>query len=171
MNRDQLIVYFTIIIAVAVGWVGHSIYTDLSNEQIPAIPGITRSILSLSSAEIMSPQDHISEDQIKVYDDRVILEIDDPIWSSFTDSNSMDPLLDIGANGIEIKPDSEDDIHIGDVISYHSINGGIVIHRVIEINRDEEGIYYVVKGDNNPITDNEKIRFKDIQGILVAVVY
>jgi signal peptidase I len=82
----------------------------------------------------------------------------------------MDPLLDVGANGIEIIPKTENDIHVGDVISYKT-ESGIVIHRVVDIRSDEQGLYYVLKGDNNPVPDKERVRFKDIQGILVAVVY
>ncbi len=175
--RGHFLIYLVVVAAVALGWIGHSLYLDFSasEEEVlaPGQNGVLEKVnnfLTFSSSEIMSPQDHISEEQIRVYDDRVVLDVDDPVWSSFTDTNSMDPLLDAGANGIEIKPVSEDDIHIGDVISYKSGNG-VVIHRVIGVGYDELGIYYVVKGDNNPIPDKEKVRFSDVQGILVAVVY
>ncbi len=176
--RGHLLIYLVIVLAVALGWIGHSLYLDFfaseeENVLVPGQDGVLEKVnnfLTFSSAEIMSPNDHITEEQIRVYDDRVILDVDDPVWSSFTDTNSMDPLLDSGANGIEIKPQSEADIHIGDVISYKS-GKGVVIHRVIGIEKDEEGIYYIVKGDNNPIADKDKVRFSDVQGILVAVVY
>lgn len=172
--RGHWIVYVTIILAIAVGWFSHSIYLDMEGNdlQVPKdFIGSVQSLWSISAAELISPQDRITEDAIRVYDDRVVLLIDNPLWSSFTDTNSMDPLLDIGANGIEIIPESEENIHLGDVISYKNEEGNIVIHRVIEIGADKEGIYYIVKGDNNPIADQEKVRFEDIQGILVAVVY
>lgn len=176
--RSYFLMYIAIVLAVALGWIGHSLYLDFSASEeeavlVPGQDGVLEKVnnfLTLSSFEIMSPEDHISEEQIRVYNDRVILDVDDPIWSSFTDTNSMDPLLDAGANGIEIKPVSENDIHIGDIISYKSGNG-IVIHRVIGIEKDEQGVYYIVKGDNNPIPDKEKVRFSNVQGILVAVVY
>jgi hypothetical protein len=176
--RGHLLIYLAIVLAIILGWVGHSLYLDVAvpgeeNVLVPGKEGVlekVNNILTFSSAEITSPWDHISEKQIRVYDDRVVLDVDDPIWSSFTDTNSMDPLLDAGANGIEIKPQFEDDIHVGDVISYKTENG-IIVHRVIEISYDEEGIYYVVKGDNNPTADKDKVRFADVQGILIAVVY
>ncbi len=176
--RGHFLVYTAIVLAVALGWIAHSLYLDFSASEeetvlVPGDDGVLEKVnnfLTLSSSEIMSPNDHITEEQIRVYDDRVVLDVDDPVWSSFTDTNSMDPLLDAGANGIEIKPVSEDDVHIGDVISYKSGNG-VVIHRVIGIEDDEQGVYYIVKGDNNPIPDKEKVRFSDVQGILVAVVY
>jgi hypothetical protein len=177
--RGHLIIYSTLLLAFIVGWLSHSVYLDWAapEEENILIPGESSFLakvsnaLTFSSAEIMSPQDHVSEEQIRVYEDRVVLLIDNLLWSSFTNTNSMDPLLDIGANGIEIIPESEEDIHVGDVISYKNEKGDIVIHRVIEMNADNDGIYYVVKGDNNPIADSTKVRFVDVQGILVAVVY
>lgn len=168
--------YVVIVLAIIVGWTAHSVYIDITPESennilIPGQSSILAKVNSLfSSAEIMSPDDHITEDQITVYNNQVVFDIDNAIWSSFTNTNSMDPLLDVGANGIEIIPQSEEDIHIGDIISYDS-GSGIVIHRVIDVLSDEQGLYYVVKGDNNPIPDKQKVRFSDVQGILVAVVY
>ena len=177
-HRGHIVMYATILLAVLFGWVAHSMYIDYATPQRenPLVPGkssiLTKvnSMLTFSSAEIMSPQDHISESSIHVTDAGVVLEIENPIWSSFTDTNSMDPLLDVGTNGIEIIPTSVDDIHLGDIISYQS-GDDIVIHRVIAIYSDEQGIYYTTKGDNNPIADNVRVRFSDIKGILVAVVY
>ena len=123
------------------------------------------------SVEKNSPGDHIKENQIKVYNNKVELDIQNAIWSRFTDTNSMDPFLDSGSNGIEIIPSDVSEIKIGDIISYASAEGGIVVHRVIEINEDEQGTYFIVKGDNNRIQDDEKVRFNQIKGILVGIIY
>lgn len=130
-----------------------------------------------SSAELQSPSDHVKEEQIQVYQDKVVLKLDDPEWSSFTNTNSMDPFLDVGANAIELKPRSVFDIHIGDVVSYRPIqkDSGFastsVVHRVVDVGIDKEGRYFLLKGDNNPVADAEKVRFEQIEGIVVAVVY
>ncbi|MEK6886201.1 MAG: signal peptidase I [Nanoarchaeota archaeon] len=123
------------------------------------------------SVEKNSPGDHINEKQIKVYNDKIELDIQNAIWSRFTDTNSMDPFLDSGSNGIEVIPNDISEIKVGDIVSYASKDGGIVIHRVIEINSDENGTYFIIKGDNNPIPDNEKVRFNQIKGILVGIIY
>ena len=118
-----------------------------------------------------SPSDHVQENQIKVYDNKVELEIKNAIWSKFTDTNSMDPFLDSGSNGIEVAPNDVSEIQVGDIISYASVEGGIIVHRVIEISEDRNGTYFVVKGDNNPVQDPEKVRFEQIKGILVGIIY
>ena len=123
------------------------------------------------SVEKASPSDWIKESQVSVLNDRVIIKLDKPSWAKFTDTNSMDPLIDETSNSIEIKP-KEGSLQIGDIISYESkVYGVTVIHRIIDIKEDSSGIYYVVKGDNNIIKDNEKVRFSQIKGVVVGVLY
>jgi len=138
---------------------------------VEAVSDTFAAVSSGRSLERPSPGDHIKESQIKVFNDRVELDIENAIWSKFKDTNSMDPFLDEGANGIEIIPSNEEEIQVGDIISYESIEGGIVIHRVIGVSEDEEGIYFITKGDNNPVQDPEKVRFEQVKGILVGIIY
>ena len=135
---------------------------SITDAQIPA------SILK--AREISSPSDWLSSEHIKVYDDKVILNVENPMWATFTDTNSMDPFIDENAHAIEIMPKSPDKINIGDVISYKT-SYGVIIHRVIEKGQDKKGMYYLVKGDNNQLRDPLKVRFEDVQGVVVAVIY
>ncbi len=120
--------------------------------------------------ERVSPGDHIKEDQIKVFDDKIELNIPHAVWSRFSNTNSMDPFLDEGSNGLEIIPASEDQIQVGDIISYQ-LKEDVIIHRVIKIDHDENGTFYIVKGDNNPVQDPGKVRFNQIKGILIGIIY
>lgn len=124
-----------------------------------------------------SPKDRINENQIHVFKDKIVIDISNPSWSSFVNTNSMDPVFDYGANGIEVLPNNPLEIQVGDVISYeyqdkntNSIKT-IIAHRVVEINKDEKGIYYITKGDNNVIKDPEKVRFEQVKGVLVGLIY
>lgn len=120
--------------------------------------------------EKISPADRIKEEQIEVYNDRVVIRLKDPEWAYFTDTNSMDPVLDAEANAIEIAPKSPDDIQVGDIISYSS-SKGFIVHRVIETGYDEQGWYAITKGDNNPVADPEKVRFENVKRVVVAIIY
>jgi len=137
-----------------------------------------------NSPELLSPSDTIKEDQIRVYkngvavhltnnddDWLVILDLDDPSWSRFLDTNSMDPVLDKEANAIRIKPSCPDGISVGDIISYEQPPYGIIIHRVVHKDVDEQGPYFVLKGDNNPTSDPGKVRCDQIKGKLVGIFY
>ena len=125
-----------------------------------------------TAQDVLSPADHVKEDQIHVYQNKVVLDVEDASWASFTDTKSMDPLLDSDSNGIEIKPASYLDIKVGDIISYASpYVTGLVIHRVIEIGTDNNGWYAIVKGDNNPSADPGKVRFSQVNGVLIGVIY
>ena len=135
---------------------------SLSDKQLP--------INFLGGAERSSPGNWVKEEQIKVFKDQVILEIPGATWAKFTDTNSMDPFIDETSNAIEIHPLNPDSIQVGDVISYQT-SYGILIHRVIEKSEDENGFFYLVKGDNNTIRDPFQVRYEDVKGVVVAVVY
>jgi len=124
------------------------------------------------SPEMNSPADRIPEQGIHVFSDKIVVDIANASWASFTDTNSMDPFIDSGANSIEIKPQSEDEVKIGDVISFRTEYAeGLIIHRVVGVGQDDSGKYFMTKGDNNPNIDPGKRRFSDINGVVVAVVY
>ncbi len=125
---------------------------------------------SLAAPERVSPNDWVREEQIKVYKDKVVLEIPNALWAGFTNTNSMDPFLDERSNAVEIKPSNPEAIKVGDVIAYDSPYGTL-IHRVVEKGHDQQGIYYRVKGDNSTITDPMKVRFEQVEGVVVAVIY
>ena len=119
-----------------------------------------------------SPRTRISQDQIKVYGDKVVIELKDAEWASFADTNSMDPVLDAGDYAIQIIPKIPSEIQIGDIISYKSnLVDATIIHRVIEINQDKDGWYATTKGDNSNTKDPEKVRFGQVKRVVVAVIY
>lgn len=126
---------------------------------------------AMAGVEIDSPGDWIDEQNVHVYRNKVVVDLNNVMISSFANTNSMDPLLDAEANGLEIRP-VKDKLRAGDIISYKSkINQGMVIHRIAEIEEDEEGTYYVMKGDNSLFKDIEKVRFEQIEGVLVGILY
>ncbi|MFA5084585.1 MAG: hypothetical protein WC475_04390 [Candidatus Paceibacterota bacterium] len=132
--------------------------------------------LNVSGEEVTgvsAPSDSISESQIQVYEDKVIIRIPQGAkWASYTNTKSMSPVLDENSHGIEIVPKSENDIHTGDIIAYATKYNNIpVVHRVIDIKKDNEGTYYILKGDNNMKRDPENVRFSQIRYKLVAVIY
>jgi len=127
---------------------------------------------NLDKKDKFSPYDWIKQDQILVYDDHVVIKLDNPEWAVFTDTKSMDPVLDSTSNAIELIPTSKHDIHVGDIIAYKSdFREGIITHRVIDIGSDANGWFAVLKGDNNDVADPGKIRFNQIERIVVAIVY
>jgi len=121
----------------------------------------------------ITPSDRITQDQIKVYSNQIVLNVKDASWATFTPTGSMKPLFDEKSNALEIKPTSPSDIKLGDIIAYKTDDNtnDIIIHRVINIAQDNQGIYYIVKGDNNQTADPQKVRFEQIQGVVVAIIY
>ena len=125
-----------------------------------------------SAQEHPSPYNWINQSSIHVSESSVRIDIKNPEWATFTDTNSMDPVIDAESHAIQIVPTSEDMVHVGDIISYQSEYAeGIIIHRVIETGRDEEGWYATVRGDNLRSNDPGKVRFSQVRRILVAIIY
>jgi|APSaa5957512576_1039674.scaffolds.fasta_scaffold07342_5 hypothetical protein len=135
-----------------------------SDLEIPFGTGFVVSDYSKSA-----PADHVIEEDILVFEDRVILKVANVTLSNYADSGSMRPFFDKGANGIRVVPANESEVDVGDIVSYR-FGGMLIVHRVIEKGFDDEGFYYVVKGDNNLIRDG-KIRFIDIEYITIGIIY
>ena len=144
-------------------------FTDFKGVEVPL-----SQVFFFGSDEI-APPDRIKEDQIHVYEDRVVIEIKNAKWAGFAPTKSMVPFFDEGSNALQIVPESPEQIEVGDIISYESrrvdLQGVVIIHRVIEKHKDEQGDYFVVKGENNSQPDPEKVRFNQIRRVLVGVIY
>jgi len=67
-------------------------------------------------------------------------------------SGSMLPTLERG-DLVFVIGVAPKDIHVGDIIVYHSCQGPYIIHRVIAIKEINGTYYFVTKGDNNLGTD------------------
>ncbi len=122
------------------------------------------------AVERQSPANRITTDAIKVTDHQVILNLQDVRWAEFTNTDSMDPLFDQSNHALEMIPLFPSEIQEGDIISYITENG-IIIHRVIKIGIDSEGWFAVTKGDNILFKDKEKVRFSQVVGVVVAILY
>jgi signal peptidase I len=121
------------------------------------------------TGSVTTPSDTISTKDISVFPDKVIIKVSNATVSRYEDSGSMLPFISSEANGIRIKPQSPDDINIGDIVSFNSTNG-IIVHRVVEKGYDSEGVYFITRGDNSPVSDT-RIRFNDIIYKTVGILY
>ena len=157
-----------VLTAFLLGWTTHTLVQEVQSAPLEAPRASTPPFQTLERA---SPSDFLQEKDIHVLADRVILDLPGAQWAMFTDTNSMDPLLDEKSHAIQRVPASTEDIHVGDVVSYTPFdNELIVIHRVVEVGND--GAWYAItKGDNNPYNDPQKVRFEQIKRVLVAVIY
>ena len=123
----------------------------------------------LNYSNVSAPGDWIDDGQIKVYNDRVVIDLAGASLSRYAATGSMKPLLDAGSNGIRVVPESEEQIDVGDIISFRDGNE-LIVHRVIEKGEDFEGVYFITKGDNNSVSDG-KVRFSQIKYVTVGVIW
>ncbi|HLD05772.1 MAG TPA: hypothetical protein VJG90_08695 [Candidatus Nanoarchaeia archaeon] len=120
--------------------------------------------------DVQGPHQRILDNQVEIQPDHVVLRIPNAQFAGFTATHSMDPVIDSDSNALEVIPQTEEDIHIGDIVSYE-YRGSILIHRVVGKGTDSEGTYYIMKGDNVNTPDPAKVRFGQIQRVLVAILY
>tara|TARA_Y100000310_G_scaffold322547_1_gene381708 strand:+ start:1280 stop:1534 length:255 start_codon:yes stop_codon:yes gene_type:complete len=84
----------------------------------------------------------------------------------------MDPLIDIGTTALSVMPKSEASIRVGDVAFYNSIIAERdIVHRVVNISSDQQGWYSKFKGDNLEKNDPEDVRFNQVRGVLIGIIY
>ena len=149
-----------LVIGILLGWMSHSVLPqDVQAAEQPL--GNTE--------DRASPGDWVKENQIKVLSDQIIIEVPHAQWSAFLNTHSMDPVLDTGANGLQVAPQSPNQLSIGHIISY-DIGNGPIIHRIVSIGNDGEW-YAIAKGDNNAFADPVKVRFNEIRRVLIGIIY
>lgn len=127
-----------------------------------------------------NPKDRINTKDIKIYEDKIIIEGTFEKRES-KGTGSMLPLLFKGATYFYTDPRSPRDIKKGDIIVFKKPKemikngfkrkGTLVIHRVIKKGIDLKGFYFYTAGDNNQKEDGAKIRFKDITKVMVGVIW
>ena len=123
-----------------------------------------------SDNSIDSPSDRITAENLHVFADRVIIDQEDLIWAKIKDTHSMEPVLNAGSISLELPPVVPNDIKVGDIISFKQ-KDKMIVHRVVLIGEDKEGWFAATKGDNNKEPDAYKVRFSQVRGVLVGILY
>ncbi len=116
-----------------------------------------------------SPGDWIKDNQILVNPEYIKININNSLIGIYTDSKSMSPLLTNYSNTIQIIPNNPNEISIGDIIVFKKDNR-LITHRVIEIGQDDKGYWFITQGDNS-FEPDDKIRFKDINSVVVGILF
>ena len=87
--------------------------------------------------------------------------------STVQNTNSMEPLLDVGHTALLVEPDN---LQVGDVIVWKKeLNS--VIHSIVSIGSDEFGTYYTTQGINIPRPDPERIRKSEITHVCIGILF
>ncbi len=154
-----------ILVYLIVFWIGFlsCMLLTFSGTEIPSRLGLG------FSSNLEAPGDWIKESQVHVDKNAIVIDVDDASLSRYAPTGSMKPVLDEDSTGIRIKPENEEQINIGDIVTFEQ-DGQLIVHRVIEIGQDKEGTYFITKGDNNNVTDG-KIRFEDIRYVTIGILW
>lgn len=86
---------------------------------------------------------------------------------SLVAGHSMEPALHTG-DVVLTRDVDPGDVRVGDIVRFR-VGDTVVLHRVIEIYRNDTGSWFVTKGDNNEDADRP-IQAEQIEGRVVAVI-
>lgn len=114
------------------------------------------------------PIDYFDDSDIEIVDGGIFINISNYSLNRHS-SDSMSPILGNTSTSIMTIPLEASEVNIGDVVSFKK-DGLMIVHRVVDKGIDDEGVYFITKGDNNAHTD-DKIRFEDIKGVLIGIFY
>jgi signal peptidase I len=120
-------------------------------------------------SNVSAPADFVAGSNIHVYENSVVIDIENASISKYAATGSMIPVLNENSNGIRIFPNSEEDIPRGDIITFKR-GEDLIVHRVIKEGNDELGEWFITKGDNSPAEDG-KIYFSDIRYVTIGILY
>ena len=103
----------------------------------------------------------------KIHDSR----LETPLYGAYVIvSGSMEPLIKV-RDAVIIKRTAEDNIKVGDVVTYRSYDpafyGILITHRIVNITEENGEKIYITKGDHNETNDRLPINFEQIQGKVV----
>ena len=136
-----------------------------------------------------SPSDIVPKGSINQYDIEGKVEINlrklnipftEPpkVWiPDIPNTNSMDPAMDYGHNNILIAGADEENqsimvdfVKVGDIAVYRTARL-YAIHRIARIGNDDQGKYFIFKGDNNPVADPDRVRENQILWLCIGTIY
>jgi signal peptidase I len=130
-----------------------------------------------SSKEILIPHD--IQDEITGFYDKInktyLIEMGNHqiIISTCKNTGSMYPTIGDNTTVLLKKDIESNEIKKGDIISFKTEHKNI-LHRVINTDEDEKGLFFITKGDNNMNNDfgtYGKIRPDQIRGVVIGIIY
>src|SRR3989338_681378 len=103
----------------------------------------------------------------------ILLKYRDLQLVKFTDTKSMHPVLSSGHTALYTTNIDPYTLQVGNIIVYNSYFSSIsVVHRITEVRPDnEEGVCYVLQGDNNDGPDPGCVKPSQVNGIVVGSLF
>lgn len=131
-------------------------------------------LIACTKKPLVESPSKIPRDKIFFYEDRALINLDNYGWIYFNESetDSMYPTITKNSHAIGLPINENTKISIGDIIFFKLPDlQQNYVHRVIEKGNDNEGEFYITKGDNNNKRDAFKIRRNNIAYVIAAIIY
>jgi len=143
---------------------------------------------------ITHPGDWIRSEHItKITPNEFCFRYGNLTYSGVVGTRSMVPTIYKDAALLLTKNFTKEDLHVGDIIAVKESNvlkiinyplymlvgidvgevenADSYVHRIIYIGEDAEGWFAITKGDNCILPDLRKVRFEDVEGVVIGILY
>mgnify|MGYP001579072635 CR=1 FL=1 len=88
------------------------------------------------------------------------------------DTKSMEPGISVNHTIIATISFDPNGFKIGQIVSYLPIDSKTeIVHRIIAINSNPEGLCYILQGDNNQVPDKECVKPSQITSLVLGVLF
>ena len=111
---EYVLLFCIVALSVGLGWLCGDIYDTILFTRAVEMPFSGRGLGFL-------PFDRVDQSRIHVFPDRVVIDVEDVTWVEYVDGDSMEPVLGMEANGLEVIPEPERDVHFGDIVAYEPV--------------------------------------------------
>lgn len=88
------------------------------------------------------------------------------------DTKSMEPGISVNHTIIATTSFDANNFKIGQIVSYLPTDSRIeIVHRIIAINSNSDGLCYTLQGDNNQVPDKECVKPSQITSLVLGVLF
>src|SRR3989338_378041 len=102
----------------------------------------------------------------------IILKHDRLNLSSVTDTKSMLQTISADHSAIFTNKFDAEKLEVGNIIAYDSGEYDLpIMHRIIEVDSDSNGVCYIVQGDNNLSPDPGCVKPSQVLGLVIGIVF
>ena len=121
------------------------------------------------NGDILS-QKIISPNTFNLTEDSLTINFNNITFFNITKGISMLPAIHDNSTQLYIIL-GNNSLYMGDVVRFKYEEYSYMHHRIIDIRNDEEGIYYITRGDNNLLNDDLRVRRENITHKLIGILY
>jgi hypothetical protein len=174
-NIDRYFDFVLIIMSLIIGGAFTTLYFDMYYDKECTIQSqehfMSEGVNYRAVHPDKQPSDHLFFDEMLLYNSKLVINRTNLTYARVKATGSMRPTVSDDSIIIGLDDFTEEDLRVGDIISFTTPKGGRVLHRIVTTKTVNETLFYITKGDNVDRRDSYKTTFDDINYVAVGIIY